>query len=83
MHAATKNVAPAKGSRADGVSLDLTLSQAAYGMLEGLSKEFNEPIDILLRRALFLLDTFYKVRREGKHLGIASDPSAFETELVN
>ncbi len=81
VNAARRNVAPARISRDQGVSFDLTLSPAAYEMLNGFTRESGDSIDILVRKALVLLDVAYSARRDKKHLGIATDPSVLETEI--
>jgi metal-responsive CopG/Arc/MetJ family transcriptional regulator len=64
------------------VRLNLQVSEQLNSDLEEMADSTGSNRTEVIRQALALMKIAHQARREGRHLGLVSDPSKLETELV-
>ena len=64
------------------VRLNLQVSEQLNSDLEEMADSTGSNRTEVIRQALALMKIAHKARREGRHLGLVSDPSKLDTELV-
>ena len=67
---------------AEKVRLNLQVSEQLNSDLEEMADSTGSNRTEVLRQALALMKIAHQARREGRHLGLVSDPSKLDTELV-
>jgi hypothetical protein len=67
---------------AEKVRLNLQVSEQLNSDLEEMADSTGSNRTEVIRQALALMKIAYQARREGRHLGLVSDPSKLDTELV-
>jgi hypothetical protein len=58
------------------------LSPSMFAMLQQLSAESGQPIEGVFDRAIALYKASLDALQRGKHVGVAGEPDALETEFV-
>jgi predicted transcriptional regulator len=64
------------------VRLNLQVSDQLNSDLEEIADSTGSNRTEVIRQALALMKIAHQARREGRHLGLVSDPSKLDTELV-
>ena len=64
------------------VRLNLQVSEQLNTDLEEMADSTGSNRTEVIRQALALMKIAHQARREGRHLGLVSDPSKLDTELV-
>jgi hypothetical protein len=64
------------------VRLNLQVSDQLNSDLEEMADSTGSNRTEVIRQALALMKIAHQARREGRHLGLVSDPSKLDTELV-
>jgi metal-responsive CopG/Arc/MetJ family transcriptional regulator len=64
------------------VRLNLQVSEQLNSDLEEMADSTGSNRTEVIRQALALMKIAHKARREGRHLGLVSDASKLDTELV-
>jgi hypothetical protein len=64
------------------VRLNLQVSEQLNSDLEAMADSTGTNRTEVIRQALALMKIAHQARRDGKHLGLVSDPSKLDTELV-
>jgi hypothetical protein len=64
------------------VRLNLQVSAQLNSDLEEMADSTGSNRTEVIRQALALMKIAHQARREGRHLGLVSDPSKLDTELV-
>lgn len=64
------------------VRLNLQVSEQLNADLEEMADSTGSNRTEVIRQALALMKIAHQARREGRHLGLVSDPSKLDTELV-
>jgi metal-responsive CopG/Arc/MetJ family transcriptional regulator len=64
------------------VRLNLQVSEQLNADLEAMAESTGTNRTEVIRQALALIKIAHQARRDGKHLGLVSDPSKLDTELV-
>jgi hypothetical protein len=64
------------------VRLNLQVSEQLNSDLEAMADSTGSNRTEVIRQALALMKIAHQARREGRHLGLVSDPSKLDTELV-
>lgn len=64
------------------VRLNLQVSEQLNADLEEMADSTGSNRTEVIRQALALMKIAHKARTEGRHLGLVSDPSKLDTELV-
>jgi hypothetical protein len=64
------------------VRLNLQVSEQLNSDLEAMADSTGSNRTEVIRQALALMKVAHQARRDGKHLGLVSDPSKLDTELV-
>ncbi len=64
------------------VRLNLQVSEQLNSDLEEMADSTGSNRTEVIRQALALMKIAHQARREGRHLGLVSDPSILDTELV-
>jgi hypothetical protein len=64
------------------VRLNLQVSEQLNSDLEEMADSTGSNRTEVIRQALALMKIAHQARREGRHLGLVSDPSKLDTELV-
>jgi metal-responsive CopG/Arc/MetJ family transcriptional regulator len=67
---------------ANKVRLNLQVSQQLNAELDEMAESTGSSRTEVIRQALALMKIAHQARREGRHIGLVSDPSNLETELV-
>jgi metal-responsive CopG/Arc/MetJ family transcriptional regulator len=67
---------------AEKVRLNLQVSEQLNSDLEEMADSTGSNRTEVIRQALALMKIAHQARREGRHLGLVSDPSKLDTELV-
>lgn len=75
------NATFAEGPDRGPVTFTITLSPEARELLTDLSRESGDSDEMVFRKALALLKVSSDARKEGKHVGFATDAGALETEI--
>ena len=64
------------------IRLNLQVSEQLNADLEEMADSTGSNRTEVIRQALALMKIAHQARREGRHLGLVSDPSKLDTELV-
>ena len=64
------------------VRLNLQVSEQLNADLDEMANSTGSNRTEVIRQALALMKIAHQARREGRHLGLVSDPSKLDTELV-
>ena len=64
------------------IRLNLQVSEQLNKDLEDIADSTGSNRTEVIRQALALMKAAHKARAEGKHLGLVSDPSKLDTEIV-
>ncbi len=64
------------------VRLTVDVSKELNQILEDIAEETGGTKSEVFRKAIALLDVAHKAKMSGKHVGIARDQDALETEIV-
>jgi predicted transcriptional regulator len=64
------------------VRLNLQISEEINQVLEGIAEETGTTRTDVIRQALALMKVAHKARRDGKHIGLASNAAQLDTEIV-
>lgn len=64
------------------VRLNLQVSAELNQMLETIAEDTGAQRSDVIRQALALMKVAHEARRNGKHIGLVSDPQKLETEIV-
>jgi metal-responsive CopG/Arc/MetJ family transcriptional regulator len=64
------------------IRLNLQVSEQLNKDLEEIADSTGSNRTEVIRQALALMKAAHKAREEGKHLGLVSDPSKLDTEIV-
>ncbi len=64
------------------IRLNLQVSEQLNSDLEEMADSTGSNRTEVIRQALALMKIAHQARREGRHLGLVSDPSKLDTELV-
>jgi hypothetical protein len=64
------------------IRLNLQVSEQLNKDLEEMAETTGSNRTEVIRQALALMKVAHKARREGRHLGLVSDQSKLDTELV-
>jgi hypothetical protein len=64
------------------VRLNLQVSEQLNTDLDEMADSTGSNRTEVIRQALALMKIAHQARREGRHLGLVSDPSKLDTELV-
>ncbi len=64
------------------VRLSLQLSSELNDILEEIAEAGTTTKTEVIRQALALMRVAHRVKNDGKHLGITSDPSRLDTEII-
>ena len=64
------------------IRLNLQVSEQLNKDLEEIADDTGSNRTEVIRQALALMKAAHKARTEGKHLGLVSDPSKLDTEIV-
>jgi metal-responsive CopG/Arc/MetJ family transcriptional regulator len=64
------------------VRLNLQVSEQLNADLDEMADSTGSNRTEVIRQALALMKIAHQARREGRHLGLVSDPSKLDTELV-
>lgn len=64
------------------IRLNLQVSEQLNSDLEQMAESTGSNRTEVIRQALALMKIAHQARREGRHLGLVSDPSKLDTELV-
>jgi predicted transcriptional regulator len=64
------------------IRLNLQVSEQLNSDLEEMADSTGSNRTEVIRQALALMKIAHQARREGLHLGLVSDPSKLDTELV-
>jgi metal-responsive CopG/Arc/MetJ family transcriptional regulator len=64
------------------VRLNLQVSEQLNSDLEEMADSTGSNRTEVIRQALALMKIAHQARRDGRHLGLVSDPSKLDTELV-
>lgn len=67
---------------AEKVRLNLQLSADLNNILEEIAEAGTTTKTEVIRQALALMRVAHRVKNEGKHLGITSDPNRLDTEII-
>jgi metal-responsive CopG/Arc/MetJ family transcriptional regulator len=67
---------------ADTVRLSVQVSQELNQALEEIADSTGSNRSEILRQALALMKAAHRAKKEGRHLGIVSDPDKLDTEIV-
>lgn len=66
----------------DRVRLNLQVSSALNGLIEEIADDSGTSKTDVIRQALALMQVAHKAKSSGRHIGIVSDPSKLDTEIV-
>ncbi len=64
------------------IRLNLQVSEQLNSDLDEMADSTGSNRTEVIRQALALMKIAHQARREGRHLGLVSDPSKLDTELV-
>lgn len=67
---------------ANKVRLNLQLSSELNSTIETIADEAGTSRNDVIRQALALMKVAHDAKKQGKHLGLASNPDKFDTEIV-
>ena len=67
---------------ADKVRLNLQVSSELNQMLEDIADSAGTNRTDVVRQALALMKTAHAAKRDGRHIGIVTDPKKLDTEIV-
>lgn len=62
--------------------MNFQVSPEVSKMLSSIAEETGSNRTEVIRQALALMKVAHDAKRRGKHIGLASDPSSLETEIV-
>ncbi|MBW0003460.1 MAG: ribbon-helix-helix protein, CopG family [Hyphomicrobiales bacterium] len=62
--------------------MNLQVSPELSKLLNGIADETGSNRTEVIRQALALMKVAHDAKRRGKHIGLTSDPSKLETEIV-
>lgn len=69
-------------STTDKVRLNLQVSQELNRTLEEIAESAGSNRTDVIRQALALMKVAYTAKKEGRHIGLVSDPRKLDTEIV-
>jgi predicted transcriptional regulator len=64
------------------VRLNLQVSAALNSVLEEIAESTSSSRSEVIRQALALMKVAHEAKQEGRHIGLVSDPSRLDTEIV-
>ncbi len=62
--------------------LNLVVSRSLHDDLNLIAKEAEVSMTVVIRQAIALCLVAVRAKREGKHLGLVTDPSKLDVEIV-
>ena len=69
-------------SPVDKIRMNLQVSNEMNDVLERIADDTGTNRSDVIRQALALMKVAHEAKSRGKHLGIVSDPSKLDTEIV-